>query len=298
MKNSQKVFLVSTAIVLGTCITWYLQVYKNRVVPKKTSGMVVTIPPIRFIVNKIVGDDFPITTLLPEGASPETYEPTPKQILSASDADIIFATGLLDFEKTLVGKIESNSNTAISILSDNIPLKEGDHSDIPSTDELRHHHGVDPHIWTSLRCLKIMTDNAYNSIKSIYPDSTKYYDNYLKLITEIESADSVVSDIIAKSGMKYFLIYHPALTYYSNDYKVEQIALEQDGKEPTANHMKTVIAQAKQDSVKTILYQKQLTQSVVMTVAKDIGAEPVAFDPLSEDVIRNILWVTETTFRQ
>ncbi len=292
MKNRQKVFAVIAAISLGTFLTWYLQVYKNKNVvdAKKKGKLIATIPPLKYIANQIVGSDFDIITLLPEGVSPETYEPTPQQIIAASEAEIIFATGLLDFEKTIIEKIKNNTKASVSILSQNIQLIE-DSVEHSSADHA-HNHGVDPHIWTSLRCLKRMADNAYGNIKALYPDSSKYHDNYLQFVDRIEQADMSVAGNIAESDIKYFFIYHPALTYYSHDYNILQIALENEGKEPTADHMRSVIELAKQDSTKIILYQKQLTQSVVATIARDINAEPVAFDPLCEDVIQNILWVT------
>lgn len=299
MNNKQKVFTVIAAIVIGTTLTWYLQVYrKKQHATKHAKEFIATIPPVKFIVQQIVGDDFKITTLLPEGASPETYEPTPKQISSSSKAEIIFATGLIDFEKTLTDKIAHNTNASIAILSKNIALKEGECTNTHAGDSQQHNHGIDPHIWTSVRCLKIMADNAYVNIKALYPDSSKYFDNYLNLIRELDTADSAVRDLIKESDIKYFLIYHPALSYYADDYNITQVSIEHEGKEPTADHIASIIKQAKQDSVHTILYQKQLNQSVVMTAAEDIGATPVAFDPLAENVIQNLLWVTETITRR
>lgn len=300
MKNRQKVFIVIAAIVLGTFLTWYLQVYKHKSINDSKKEIVVSIPPLKYLVNQIVDDDFNITTLLPEGMSPETYEPTPRQIIAASKSEIIFATGLLDFEKTIINKVQSTSNAPVATLFNGIQLIEGtcNHDNIPEPVQYSHNHGVDPHIWTSLHCLQIMAENAYNSIKTLYPDSGKYYNNYKQLIKTLEDADSEAKKNIVLSGIKYFLIYHPALAYYARDYNISQVALEYDGKEPTADRMKSVIEQARQDSIKTILYQKQLSESVVETAAKDIGAEPVAFDPLAEDVVQNLLWVTDIITRR
>ena len=41
----------------------------------------VTIAPIKYIVEQITGEDFSIEILVPAGASPETFEPTPKQYI-------------------------------------------------------------------------------------------------------------------------------------------------------------------------------------------------------------------------
>lgn len=67
----------------------------------------VSILPLKSIVGGIVGDDFDVRVLVPAGASPETFEPTPRQFVDLNRARLIFNVGLIDFETTLLGKIEA-----------------------------------------------------------------------------------------------------------------------------------------------------------------------------------------------
>lgn len=76
--------------------------------PKQPAGentFYVSILPLRSIVEEIVGDDFKIEVLVPPGASPETFEPTPRQFVELNKAQLIFNVGLIDFETTLLGKV-------------------------------------------------------------------------------------------------------------------------------------------------------------------------------------------------
>ena len=66
----------------------------------------VSIPPLKEVVGGIVGDDFRTEVLVPPGASPETYEPTPRQFIGLNRAQLIFNVGLLDFETALLRKID------------------------------------------------------------------------------------------------------------------------------------------------------------------------------------------------
>ena len=93
--------------------------------------------------------------------------------------------------------------------------------------------------------------------------------------------------------MKSFIVYHPALSYYARDYGLEQIAIEAEGKEPSARRMGDLIRQARGKGIRKILYQRQFPVSVVETVAHDIEAVPVAIDPLREDAIDNIDEITD-----
>ena len=71
------------------------------------ADITVTILPLKYIVENITGDDFKVDVLVPSGASPETFEPTPKQYIALNEAQMIFTTGLIDFENALLSRLES-----------------------------------------------------------------------------------------------------------------------------------------------------------------------------------------------
>ena len=261
----------------------------------------VSILPLRSLVGEIVGDDFRIDVLVPSGASPETFEPTPRQIVALDKARMIFGVGLLDFEVSLLQKIENREK--LVILSRGIETLEGTcaharHHDTvdggrAEEDAHNHAHGIDPHIWTSPRELQRMVANAYEAIHAAWPDSTKYTENYRRLSRELQELDRRTAGKIARSGVKAFIIYHPALTYYARDYGIRQEAVETDGKEPSAKRLAELIRMARREGIRQIFYQKQFPASVVETIARDMDARTVAIDPLREEVIANIDSITD-----
>ncbi len=254
----------------------------------------VSILPIRSLVKEIVGEDFRIEVLVPPGASPETFEPTPRQFIGLNEAQLVFNVGLLEFETALLDKIEDR--TKIVDLSRGIVRIEGScaHAGRNGSD---HAHGVDPHMWTSPRALQRMAKNAYEAIHARWPDSAKYTANHARLQEELRQLDLRTAEKIARSGIRYFIIYHPALTYYARDYGLRQEAVEADGKEPSAKRLTALIRQARKDGIGRILYQNQFPVSVVETIARDIGAECTEIDPLREDAIANIDSITDLIVR-
>lgn len=254
----------------------------------------VSILPIRSLVKEIVGEDFRIEVLVPPGASPETFEPTPRQFIGLNEAQLVFNVGLLEFETALLDKIEDR--TKIVDLSRGIVRIEGScaHAGRNGSD---HAHGVDPHVWTSPRALQRMAENAYEAIHARWPDSAKYTTNHARLQEELRQLDLRTAEKIARSGIRYFIIYHPALTYYARDYGLRQEAVEADGKEPSAKRLTALIRQARKDGIGRILYQSQFPVSVVETIARDIGAECTEIDPLREDAIANIDSITDLIVR-
>ena len=78
---------------------------RNSVVKNRA---IVSIAPLKPLVENILGDDFEISVLVPQGASPETFEPTPKQLRDVESARFVFGTGLLEFEQELLHRIARN----------------------------------------------------------------------------------------------------------------------------------------------------------------------------------------------
>ena len=272
--------LLSAAILCGGCNT----AKHNGDKP----AIFVSIAPLKAVIEGIMGDDFDIRVLVPSGASPESFEPSLRQFVDLNESQLIFGTGLIDFEKNLVAKVSDRSK--VTDLSRGIELIEGEcsHNHHGHT----HSHGVDPHIWSSPSTLKIMARNAFEAISEHYPDSVKYETAYRNLDRRIEELDKTVSAICEKASRRYFIIYHPALTYLARDYGLEQISIENEGKEPGAKRIAEIIARARRDGVTRIFYQSQFPKSVVETIAGDIGAEAIEIDPLAEDTFDNLERIT------
>lgn len=143
---------------------------------------------------------------------------------------MVFNVGLIDFENTLLAKVEDQEK--VVNLSRGIELIAGtcSHGSHGHT----HTHGIDRMYGTSPRALQKMAENAYEAIPGSLSDSVKYETNYRLLQQELKALDERTAARIAASDVEYFIIYHPALTYYARDYGLRQIAIEADGKEPSA----------------------------------------------------------------
>lgn len=248
----------------------------------------VTIAPLKSIVEDITCNDFEIKVLVPNGASPETFEPTAKQIAELNDAQLVFATCLIDFERGLTDRLDNRSS--IVDLSRGIEILAGSCS---HTHHNGHKHGIDPHIWTSPRALKQIAANAYTAVAQQYPDSIKYRDAYATLLSRLDSLDSYVSRRLAEAGTTAFMIYHPAYTYYANDYGLQQIAVEHEGKEPTPKQLAALVDIAERNGIKHILYQPQYSKDKVSGIAAETGAQAVMIDPLCSDIIQGIKDLTD-----
>lgn len=246
----------------------------------------VTITPLKRIVEEITCGDFPVEVLVPEGASPETFEPTARQLTALNEAGKVYAIGLIDFEQSLIANLDP---THIVDLSEGITTMAGS----CSHGHKHHTHGIDPHTWTSPRALATMARTIERAVMSEYPDSTKYSEAAARLIERIEALDRHCAESIERSNTHAILIYHPAYTYYARDYGIHQIAIEHDGKEPSPRQMTAIIEEARKNNIHTILIQPQYSPDKVATIAAECDAEVVTTNPLADDILLEIQRVTD-----
>ncbi len=251
---------------------------------------VVSIAPLKPLVESILGDDFEVSVLVPLGASPETFEPTPKQLREVESARFVFGTGVLEFEQELLHRIARNEQ--IINTSQGVDLIAGScshaHHNHGHNHTCGHAHGIDPHIWCSPKSLGKMAENIYSAIVTEMPDSTKYEERYTTLCTKLLELDEEVSEICRQTTRRTFMIYHPALTYLARDYGLTQVAVEGEGKEPSAKHLARIIEQARNEGIKHIFYQSEFPATSVEIICNDINATALEINPLDEDIFSNI----------
>ena len=275
------------AVIPLTLVALFIACGERKVVVE--DRVIVSIAPLKPLVEGILGDDFEVSVLVPQGASPETFEPTPKQLSEVESARFVFGTGLLDFEQELLHRIARNEQ--IVNLSHGIELLAGTCSHAHHNHAKcshNHAHGTDPHIWCSPKSLAKMTENIYNAVAREMPDSVNYDKNYTTLCIKLLELDEEVAELCRQSPRKSFIIYHPALTYLARDYELTQVAVEHEGKEPSAKHLAKIIEQARAEGVKNIFYQSEFPASSVEVICKDTNATAVEINPLEEDVFENI----------
>lgn len=257
---------------------------QSKEIDKKT--IYVTIAPLSAIVEVITAGDYNIKTLVPKGASPESFEPTMKDMMALNDAEQIFSVGLINFEQNLIGSVKHNER--IVNLSNGIELLAGSCSHCNHA----HTHGIDPHIWTSPRALKRMVENIGMAMLKVAPDSVKYSINTNNLLHELDVLDSLCNSTLSANNIDAIMIYHPAFTYYARDYNIEQISVEHDGKEPSPRQLTTLIEKAQKHNISKVLIQPQYSKDKLQALTMECGAEIVEIDPLSEDIIAEIERVT------
>lgn len=259
----------------------------------KSLKLAVSILPQADIVRNIVQDGADIMVLVPPGASPETYEPTPAQLKELASVSAYIKIGThFEFEENLLKRIVKlypslaivNCASGIDLINVNTD-KNADQNTLPGI----HAHGEDPHIWYSLRNARKIIGNIAEGLAAINPaDGAVYRKNAAVYIARVDSLDFHLTAILSPFKGSKFIVFHPAWGYFARDYGLVQIAVESHGKEPSASQMIQLIRMAKAEDLKTIFVSPQFDREKAMTIAKEIGGTVEIADPLPSDFLAGL----------
>lgn len=250
-----------------------------------------TIEPQRYFLDHIVGDAFSVNTLVPVGTSPEAYEPAPSVMVNMGKSELYFMVGDLGFENAWSQRLaENNPEVTLVNCSQGIHLMEGHEHHHEEGDDHHHHHhdGMDPHVWSSPRAVKVFTRNMLEAVVQADPENEAYYrENYEALLEKIERTDSTVHALLSEVPGRSFIIYHPALGYFAHDYGLNQLSIEFEGKNPSPAQIRKIVDIAKEEKINTVFIEKGFDTKNAEVIANEIQAELFVIDPLAYE------WDTE-----
>jgi zinc transport system substrate-binding protein len=270
--------LLFVILFLG-CVT------QNPESTENTLKVIVTILPQAEFVQKIGGDKVTVTTMVPPGASPHVYEPTPSQLTAVSKASVYMKVGSgIQFEQVWLQKIvDINKDMEMVDCSEAVDL-------IITGDNGRY----DPHIWLSPKNAIIMVENMCEGLIAVDPGNADYYTrNKIQYIEKLTELDRDIGNVLTATEPRKILVYHPSWAYFCRDYDLEQIPIEEEGKEPTPRGIAELIEQAKKYNITVVFASPQFSTETAEIIAQEINGTVLLIDPLAENYIDNMRTIAE-----
>lgn len=250
--------------------------------------VLVSVAPHKFFVEKIAGDTVNVHLMVPAGSSSHTFEPTPRQMLSATKGDLWFQIGEGFEPRAARALLSHNPNMKL------IDLRQGLHLIDSSCEETHcccHNHDscIDPHFWLSPKEAKIQAQSIAKALIDRYPQHARLYQERLaSFIRELDQLDSEIATGLTPLKNRIIMVSHPAYAYFARDYHIKQLSIEFEGKDPTPQQLTKILNQARQANIRKIYIQLQYNNKGARLIAQELGAEVVVLDPYSEDYINSM----------
>jgi zinc transport system substrate-binding protein len=244
--------------------------------PSGKTRVAATIAPLSEFVKIVGGDKVAITVIVPPGAEPHTFEPTPSQMREVTNADLYVMNGA-GLEFWMAKMLQANEKMVVVDSSQGIALLQESEGEI------------DPHIWLSLRNAAVQVDNICSGLIEVDPQNKDYYkknrDNYLE---KLKALDEELNRTFASKKSKIFVVHHPAWTYFARDYGLSQVPLMENEKEPGPKYLGEVVDLAKKNNIKTIFVEPEYNPKAAEVIAREMNASIISLDPLAENYLVNM----------
>jgi zinc transport system substrate-binding protein len=247
-----------------------------------TMEVVVSIVPQQYFVQRIGGDKVHVSIMVKAGQSPELFEPSPRIMSIYSTALVYFTIGM-PFEQVWIKRVAS-LNPQISIIA-----TQPHEQDLLTANATHHYHKWDPHTWLSpLLAIEQARIIMLELVRLKPQHQAIFWSNFNNLSAELTALHDEFLTLFHKIKVQRFISFHPAFSYFSQLYGLQQISIERDGKEPTAKQIAQVIGQFRHSNVSYLLVERQFNQLIPKTIAQSVGAQVLLLDPLAYDYFINM----------
>jgi ABC-type Zn uptake system ZnuABC Zn-binding protein ZnuA len=299
------VYAVTTIIFLGKLTRYTLVVLAalgvfsltscRQTSPPTERTLTVTVEPQRYFTEAVAGNRFKVVCMVPKGVSPETYDPTPSQLVALSRSEAYLRIGYIGFETTWMERLTDNHpQLRVFDTSEGIDLIRSDDSVHDHEGEATPSHFVEPHVWTSPANARTIVANTCRALTTLDPDGKAYYEARRDSIDDvIAHTDSLIAALLDTAADRAFLIFHPALTYFARDYDLLQVAIEEEGRAPSPAYLKQLIDVCRFLNIRTIFVQPEFDTHQAQLIAAETDTRIVRIYPLAYEWQAQLLRVAE-----
>lgn len=242
---------------------------------KPAVTVTVTISPYKYFVDQIAKGKVDVNVMVSNGNNPETYEPYAQQMMELSKSALYLKVGSIGFEQTWMKKLQDNAPD-MKVIDTSVGIKP---AKTPGGN-------IDPHVWMSCSNARIIASKILKALCQLEPKNKAFFEkNYQSLLSIIDKRDSTIKENFKKDPdlVRKFVIYHPILTYFARDYQLEQLAIEEEGREPSASQLKSLIERARKEKIKFCLIQAEFANRNTTTFINESHTKPMNINPLQGD---------------
>lgn len=229
-----------------------------------------TIYPLYDIVREVGGPAVDPVVVLPPGASPHTFEPSPASAKALARAAVLFRVGH-GLDDWAVRMAQASGVGRMVTADTGVRLRR-----FPDG-------GIDPHYWLSGENGKAIAQSVAAELVRLVPGRRAEIEERLAAyLHRLDAADSEVRRILQDLPSRSLASLHDGFGYFAQAYGLTVAAVfEPSGsKEPGPRSVAEFERRARAAKVKAIFAEPQLSQDTIRPIARDLGVPVAMLDDL------------------
>ncbi len=268
--------------------------------PETKIPVAASILPLGDFCKNIGGDRVAVQVLIPPGASPHVFEPTPGAVAQALKARVFVYVGAgldpwaarllktqADFKPVVVEAVRGFELLRVVTSSPTSKTPGPDHDPQPPRESqaTKHqpHPGGNPHVWVDPVLAQNICRRIARAFIQVDPEHQKYYDrNLSRYLTQLKDLHREITQTVASFGHQDCVSFHPAFAYFNRRYGLQDVGVIQaaPGREPSPRHLQKIIAALKACQGRAVFAEPQLSPRVAEIIAQEAGVKVLFLDPL------------------
>ena len=226
------------------------------------------------VVRNVGGDLIDLTTLMPLGADPHAFEPTPQDAAAVADAHVVFINGA-GLELFLESLLQSaGAAEKVVSVSQGIELRR--------LDDAHEHGDADPHVWFDPHNVVVWTRNIERALSALDPDHARAYAaNSAAYQAQLRELDVWIQEQVAQvpAANRELLTDHTTFGYFAARYGFEQVGAVFPGlstlAQPSARELAALSDAIRACDVKALFVGTTVNPRLARQVAEDTGTRLV-----------------------
>jgi manganese/iron transport system substrate-binding protein len=236
-----------------------------------TLNVVTSLPLFADFAREVGGDRVEVTSLVPTGADPHTWEPAPSDVQRVAEADLAFANGL-DLEPAAIEVIETNLPDSAELVVVGEEVARAGAELVASQEEEGEEHegeepsefeGMNPHLWLNVENAREYARVVRDGLSAADVDGADEYDrNYEAYLAELDEVDGYVrekTDPIPGSNRK-LVTTHDAFSYFADYFGFEVLSFvaASPGQEPSPEDVANLSRDIEAEGVPAVFAEPQI----------------------------------------
>jgi len=234
--------------------------------------------PFTLLVGPIGGDHITITQILPPGADPHDYEPTPNDAVALKSGRIFFYAG--PFLEPWAADLAASSNPDIQrvTFADAIPGSAYDqmksqYADFPDMTQ-------DPHLWLSPQLTEYYVAYVARRLSETDPENASDYQNNAAVFEKrLKQLDSDYTAGFSNCTTRTFLSSHAFLDYIAAAYNLTPISIAgmSPDAQPSMKQMSAIVEEAKAHNVRGVLAEPDEAEDLSKSISAELNLPVYSF---------------------
>ena len=265
--------------------------------------------PLYYLASSIVGDSDSVFSVIPAGAEPHSYEPTPQDLVKVYSADVFIYNGaeMDPWAERIAPELTSRGVQVIELAQfvdllksleddhdqDNDHHHDNHHDDHHHDDDYHHNdhhdddhhdHGqYDPHFWLDPIIMISLANEIEQILSQLDPENADIFASNLQIFTaQLQEIDSAYQARLSSCEIRDAVASHAAFQYLASRYGFNVVSISgiSPESEPSPARLAEISRHVQDKGINYIFFEALISPRVAETIARETGAQTLVFNPI------------------